>query len=318
MTVPLWAWIAVIGLTLVLLALDLFVFHREAHEIRLREAAAYSAFYVAVGVGFGVAVWIGLGAEGGGEYFAGYLIEKALSVDNVFVFALVFSFFGIPRRYQHRVLFWGVLGAIVLRGIFIALGAVLLDRVDFIVYVFGAFLVYTGIKMARRHEIEVHPDRNIAIRLLRKVMPVSSEIDGQKFWVRKAGVLTATPLLAALVMVEAADVVFAVDSVPAIFAVTRDTFIVFTANVFAILGLRALYFLLADTIPRFAYLQTGLAVILVFVGAKMFLTDVGKLPVWISLTVIGAILAASMTASIVARRRTGGPSGTDPLHHTTA
>jgi tellurite resistance protein TerC len=303
MAVPWWAWAAVIAFTLALLALDLFVLHRDAHEVSLREAGWMSAFYAGIGLAFGVLMWVWRGPEAGGEYFAGYLIEKSLSVDNIFVFALIFSYFGIPAKYQHRVLFWGVLGAIAFRAIFIALGAALLNNVDAIVYVFGAFLIYTGIRMARGHTMEVHPDRNPVIRLMRRVIPVTNELHGQRFIFRDAGRWVATPLLAALVMVETMDVVFAVDSVPAIFAITDDVFIVFTANVFAILGLRALYFLLAGTIPRFAYLQMGLALVLVFVGAKMFLTDVGKLPVWISLGVIVAIIGTSLAASIWKARR---------------
>ncbi len=306
MAVPWWAWAAVIAFTLVLLALDLFVLHREAHEVSLREAGWLSAFYAGIGLGFGALMWVWRGPEAGGEYLAGYLIEKSLSVDNIFVFALIFSYFAIPAKYQHRVLFWGIIGAIAFRALFIALGAVLLNNVDWIVYVFGAFLVYTGIKMARGHSVEVHPDRNPVIRLMRRVIPVSDELHGQRFLVRDAGKWVATPLLAALVAVETMDVVFAIDSVPAIFAITDDVFIVFTANVFAILGLRAMYFLLAGTIPRFAYLQTGLALVLVFVGAKMFLTDVGKLPIWISLGVIAAIIGTSIAASLWKVRRGGG------------
>jgi tellurite resistance protein TerC len=301
--VPWWAWAAVVAVTLALLALDLFVFHRDAHEVSLREAAWLSAMYAAAGLGFGAVVWVWRGPEAGGEYLAGYLIEKSLSVDNIFVFALIFSWFGIPARYQHRVLFWGVLGAIAFRALFIAVGAALLNEVDWVVYVFGAFLVYTGVRMARGHTVQVHPDRNPVIRLMRRVIHVTDDLRGSRFLLREGGRWVATPLLAALVMVETMDIVFAVDSVPAIFAITDDTFIVFTANVFAILGLRALYFLLAGTIPRFAYLQAGLALILVFVGAKMFLTDVGKLPVWISLSVIGGILAAGIGASILRARR---------------
>ena len=304
--VPWWAWAAVIGFTLLLLALDLLVLHREAHEVSLREAGRQSAFYVAVGLAFGGVIWAWRGPEAGGEYLAGYLIEKSLSVDNVFVFALIFSYFAVPAKYQHRVLFWGIIGAIAFRALFIALGAVLLNNVDWIVYVFGAFLVYTGVKMARGHSVEVHPERNPVIRLMRCVVPVSDELRGQRFLVREGGRWVATPLLAALVVVETMDIVFAIDSVPAIFAITDDVFIVFTANVFAILGLRAMYFLLAGTIPRFAYLQTGLALVLVFVGAKMFLTDIGKLPIWISLGVITGIVGTSIVASLWKNRRDGG------------
>jgi tellurite resistance protein TerC len=309
--VPWWAWAAVVAFTLVLLALDLFVLHREAHEVSLREAGWLSAFYAGIGLAFGGLIWAWRGPEAGGEYLAGYLIEKSLSVDNIFVFALIFSYFAIPAKYQHRVLFWGIIGAIAFRALFIALGAVLLNNIDWIVYVFGAFLVYTGIRMARGHTTEVHPDRNPVIRLMRRFIPVSDELRGQRFLVREGGKWIATPLLAALVVVETMDIVFAIDSVPAIFAITDDVFIVFTANVFAILGLRAMYFLLAGTIPRFAYLQTGLALVLVFVGAKMFLTDVGKLPVWISLGVITTIIGTAVVASLWKARRDGG-AGTPP------
>jgi tellurite resistance protein TerC len=304
--VPWWAWVAVVAFTLALLALDLLVLHRDAREVSLREAGWTSALYAGIGLGFGGLVWAWRGPEAGGEYLAGYLIEKSLSVDNIFVFALIFAYFGIPARYQHRVLFWGVLGAIAFRALFIAIGAALLDNVDWVVYAFGALLVYTGIRMARGHTVEVQPDRNPVIRLMRRIVPVSDELRGQRFLVRDAGGWVATPLLAALVVVETMDIVFAIDSVPAIFAITDDAFIVFTANVFAILGLRALYFLLAGTIPRFAYLQTGLALVLVFVGAKMFLTDVGKLPVWVSLGVIATVIAGSVVASLWRARREGG------------
>ena len=315
--VPWWAWAAVVAFTLFLLALDLFVLHREAHEVSLREAGWLSAFYAGIGLAFGGVIWAWRGPEAGGEYFAGYLIEKSLSVDNIFVFALIFSYFAIPAKYQHRVLFWGIIGAIAFRALFIALGAVLLNNIDWIVYVFGAFLVYTGIRMARGHSVEVHPDRNPVIRLMRRAVPVSDELRGQRFLVREAGRWVATPLLAALVVVETMDIVFAIDSVPAIFAITDDVFIVFTANVFAILGLRAMYFLLAGTIPRFAYLQTGLALVLVFVGAKMFLTDVGKLPVWISLGAIAAIIGTAIGASLWKARRDGG-TGSPPAAATGA
>ncbi len=305
--VPWWAWAAVVAFTLLLLALDLFVLHREAHEVSLREAGWLSAFYAGIGLAFGALIWVWRGPEAGGEYLAGYLIEKSLSIDNIFVFALIFSYFAIPAKYQHRVLFWGIIGAIAFRALFIALGAVLLNNIDWIVYVFGAFLIYTGIRMARGHSVQVHPERNPVVRLMRRVIPVSDELRGQRFLVREGGRWVATPLLAALVVVETMDIVFAIDSVPAIFAITDDVFIVFTANVFAILGLRAMYFLLAGTIPRFAYLQTGLALVLVFVGAKMFLTDVGKLPVWISLGVIAAIIGTAIGASVWKARRDDGP-----------
>jgi tellurite resistance protein TerC len=238
-------------------------------------------------------------ASTAGEYFAGYLIEKSLSVDNIFVFALIFGYFAVPGKYQHRVLFWGVVGALVMRAGFIAAGATLLDRFSWTVYVFGAFLVVTGVRMARRRDEHVDPARNPIVRLLRRRVPMTDGYEGQRFFVRRPGRLLATPLLAVLVVVETTDVVFAVDSIPAIFAVTDETFLVFTSNAFAILGLRALYFLLAGMISRFAYLKIGLAAVLAFVGVKLLLTHVLHLPVSLSLGVIAAILGTALVASLV-------------------
>lgn len=302
MAVPWWAWAAVIAFTLVLLALDLFVLHKEAHEVSLREAGWLSAFYAGIGLSFGALMWAWRGPEAGGEYLAGYLIEKSLSVDNIFVFALIFSYFAIPAKYQHRVLFWGIIGAIAFRALFIALGAVLLNNVDWIVYVFGAFLVYTGIKMARGHSVEVHPDRNPVIRLMRRVIPVSDELHGQRFLVRDAGKWVATPLLAALVAVETMDVVFAIDSVPAIFGLTGEPFVVYTSNIFAILGLRNLYFLLAGAVDKFHLLKYGLGTVLIFVGLKMTILNRlwdGHFPITVSLGIIVAVIGASITLSLL-------------------
>ena len=305
-TFPLWAWVA-FGVSIVfLLLLDLFVLHREAKEISFREASVLSAFWVTLALLFGVFVWAWAGTTTAGEYFAGYVIEKALSVDNVFVFALIFSYFAVPLRYQYRVLFWGVVGALVLRVVFILVGAELLERYDWMVYVFGVFLIYTGVRMAFHRDEEVHPERNPVLKLLRRLLPMTDGYRGQRFLVREGpgrGTLMATPLLAVLVMVETTDVIFAVDSIPAIFAITTDTFVVWTSNAFAILGLRALYFMLAGLIKRFVYLSVGLSVVLVFVGAKFIISDlVGKVPIWVSLPFIVTVVTVSIVASLYKTR----------------
>ena len=299
MDVPLYVWAATLGAIAAMLALDLLVLHRDAHEVSMREAALTSSMWVALGVLFGVGVWVVAGGEYAGEYFAGYLIEKSLSVDNIFVFALIFGYFAVPAKYKHRVLFWGVVGALVLRAGFIAAGATLLDRFSWTVYVFGAFLLVTGVRMARQKDEHVDPGRNPLLRLLRRRVPMTDAYEGQRFVVRRTGRLLATPLLAVLLVVETTDVVFAVDSIPAIFAVTDEPFLVFTSNAFAILGLRALYFLLAGMITRFAYLKLGLAAVLAFVGVKLVLTHVVHLPIWLSLGVIAGILGTSLVASLV-------------------
>ena len=299
MDVPIYVWAATLGGIAAMLALDLLVLHRDAHEVSMREAALTSAMWVALGVAFGVGVWVVAGGEHAGEYFAGYLIEKSLSVDNIFVFALIFGYFAVPAKYQHRVLFWGVVGALVMRAGFIAAGATLLERFSWTVYVFGAFLVVTGVRMARQRDAHVDPSRNPILRLLRRRVPMTDDYEGQRFFVRRAGQLLATPMLAVLVVVETTDVVFAVDSIPAIFAVTDEPFLVFTSNAFAILGLRALYFLLAGMISRFAYLKIGLAAVLAFVGVKLLLTHTVHIPIWLSLGVIAAILGTALVASLV-------------------
>jgi tellurite resistance protein TerC len=300
--VPLWAWGAVGALIVAMLLLDLLVFHREAHEVTMREAATSSAMWVALGLAFGAVVWMVWGGDRAGEYYAGYLIEKSLSVDNIFVFALLFSFFAVPAAYQHRLLFWGVLGALVFRGLFIAAGAALLENFHWIIYVFGGFLVWTGVRMARHGDAEVHPERNPMLRLLRRVMPVTDSYVGTRFFLRRDHRTWATPLFAVLVAIETTDVLFAVDSIPAIFAVTDEPFLVFTSNAFAILGLRALYFLLAGLMDRFVYLKYGLAAILVFVGIKMLLVDVWHIPIALSLAVIAAVLGAAVALSLRATR----------------
>jgi len=298
LSVDLWVWPAFVGLILLLLALDLFVFHREAHEVSFREATLFSVFWIALGLGFGALIFAWMGPKAGGEYLAGYLIEKSLAVDNIFVFALIFGYFAVPAKYQHRVLFWGVVGALVFRAAFIAGGAALLENFHWMIYVFGGFLVFTGIRMALHRDEEVHPERNPALRLFRRVVPTTDEYHGQRFVIRKAGKLLATPLMAVLVLVETSDIIFAVDSIPAIFAVTDDPFLVFSSNAFAILGLRALYFMLAGMIDRFVYLKVGLALVLVFVGVKMLLADIFHIPIWISLAVIAATIGVSIMVSL--------------------
>ena len=314
MDVPLWAWAAVLAVILVMLAIDLLA-HRKAHVVSVREAAVWSAVWVTLGLAFGGIVWWAYGAEAGGQYYAGYLIEKSLAVDNVFVFALIFTYFAVPREYQHRVLFYGVLGALVFRAIFIAGGVVLIENFAWVLYLFGAFLVFTGWKMYSHRNDEMDPSRNPVLRLVRRWVPSTDEYDGQKFWVKRAGRWVATPLFTVLVLVETTDIIFAVDSIPAIFAVTQEPFLVFTSNAFAILGLRAMYFLLADLIHRFVYLKAGLSAILVFVGVKMLLLDVWKVPIWLSLTVIATCITVAVVASLRATRDQAPASrGSEPDH----
>ncbi len=301
MDVSLWIWFAVLGAIVAMLAVDL-VAHRVAHEVSVKEATAWSALWLALGLGFGLVVWAGWGSQQAGEYYAGYLIEKSLAVDNVFVIALIFTALAVPRAYQHRVLFFGVLGALVMRATFIAAGTALIDTLHWILYAFGALLIFTGWKMYRTRDGHADPAQGRAYRMLTRLVPHTAEYHGQKFWVRKAGRLVATPLLMVLLLVEISDLIFAVDSLPAIFAVTTDPFLVFTSNAFAILGLRALYFLLADLMHRFRHLKTGLAAILGFVGVKMLLVDVVKVPIGISLTVIATILATAILTSLRSTR----------------
>jgi tellurite resistance protein TerC len=292
-------WIAFLAFIGFLLFLDLFVFHRNAHVVKVREAALFSAFWIALGVGFGVLVFFWLGSDKSVEYFTGYLIEKSLSVDNVFVFALIFGAFAVPAQYQHRVLFWGVVGALAMRLVMIVAGAALIEAYQWILYVFGAFLILTGIRMGLSHgKPEKDPSQNPVVKFARRRLPFTDSYDGQKFFTRVNAKRVATPLLLVLISVEITDLIFAVDSIPAIFAVTRDPFIVYTSNAFAILGLRALYFLLADLKNRFRYLKLGLAVILVFVGVKLTVVNLGvKIDPILSLVVVMAILAISIYAS---------------------
>jgi tellurite resistance protein TerC len=302
-TFPLWAWAGFLVLLALLLVLDLAVLARGARVISFRRAAGLSAFWIGVAAVFGIALLLVAGPERGGEYFAGYIVEKSLSVDNVFVFALIFTYFAVPDEYQYRVLFWGVVGALVLRGVFVLIGAELLNRYEWMVFLFGAFLIYTGIRMAFHRDSEVHPERNPVLRLVRSLLPMTKDFEGERFFTRHAGKLMATPLFAVIVVIGTTDMVFAVDSIPAIFAITSSAFIVWTANAFAVLGLRPLYFMLAGMMDRFVYLQTGLAVILVFVGAKFIYSYYfGKLPIWISLPFIATVVAVSIGASLYKTR----------------
>jgi len=280
------------------LALDLFVFHRKSHEVRLREALIGSAAWIALALLFGVGVYVWRGSVPAMEFYTGYVIELSLSVDNLFVFLLLFRFFAVPRAYQHKVLFWGILGAVVMRLAFILAGVSLLHRFHWAIYVFGAILVYSGIRMWSESGTQIHPERNPVLKLCRRFIPISNDYHGASFFVRHAGRLIATPLLLVFVMVETTDLIFAVDSIPAVLAITRDPFIVFTSNIFAVLGLRALFFSLAGVMQIFHYLHYGLAAILVFVGLKMVLSDVFEIPTHVALGIVLALLLASVGASM--------------------
>jgi tellurite resistance protein TerC len=301
--VPLWAWAALIGTITALLVADLLIVHRRPHAVGFRAAAIESVAWISLGLSFTAVVAVWLGGDAAGEYITGYLIEKSLSVDNVFVWAVLFSYFAVPREYQFRVLFWGIFGALVMRAVFIFAGVAVLERFEWVLYVFGAFLIVTAVKIARHRETEVHPERNLVLKVVRRIVPSTAEYDGQKMFTRRTGRRLATPLFIVLVLVESTDVVFAVDSVPAILAVSREPFIVFSSNAFAILGLRALYFLLAGMAGRFRYLNIGLGVILGFVGVKMLAAELYHPPMWLSLGVIAAALAISITASLRAEKR---------------
>jgi tellurite resistance protein TerC len=303
MSVPAWAWLVLTGVIAAMLAVDLFV-RRDNHVIGFREAVVWSAVWVAAGLGFGVVLWLWQGGQAAEAYYAGYLIEKALSVDNIFVIALIFGFFAVPAAYQHKVLFWGVIGALVFRLVFIFVGAGLLESFFWTAYVFGAFLVYTGYKMAFRGDRDVHPDRNPVVRLVRRIVPTDASYHGDRFFARVNGRRVATLLFVVLVAIEATDLIFAIDSVAAILAITTSTFIVWTANAFAILGLRSLYFCLAGLLRRFTYLHYGLAFLLAFAGVKLILseTPVGKLPIPVTLGVIVVTITVAIVWSLIANR----------------
>jgi tellurite resistance protein TerC len=313
---PFWMWGGFLLFIFAMLAIDLGIFNRTAHTLSLKEAGIWTAVWVTLGLIFGGMLYAWQGPTQGLEYLTGYLLEYSLSVDNIFVFVLLFTFFRVPSQYQHRVLFWGILGALLMRGTMILLGAALLERFEWIIYLFGAFLIFTGVRMAFHgdEDEEVHPEGNALVRILRRFIPITSEYHGQRFLIREAGKTMATPLLVVLLIVESTDLVFAVDSIPAIFAVTRDPFIVFTSNVFAILGLRSLYFLLASVVDKFHYLRAALSVILTFVGIKMLLPEISYLvsgveyhiPISLSLGFILGVLALAVLASWIRARRLGG------------
>lgn len=292
-------WIGFNLFVLLMLALDLGVFHRKAHVVKTKEALLWSAVWIAMALLFNLGVYFWQGQKVALEFLTGYLIEKSLSVDNIFVFIMIFAYFGVPALYQHKVLFWGILGALVMRAVFIASGVALIERFHWIIYVFGAFLILTGVKMAWQKDKEIHPEKNPLLRLFRRLMPVTDRYHGGAFFVKQAGGSFATPLFVVLLLVETTDLIFAVDSIPAILAITLDPFIVYTSNVFAILGLRSLYFALAGIMPLFHYLNYGLAAILAFVGAKMMLVDFYKIPIGISLGVVAVILLMSIIASLL-------------------
>lgn len=303
MDVALWIWAVFAAGVVAVLLVDLLVFHRRAQEVALREASIWTAVWLALAVGFAGVVWAWRGGEAATEYLTGYLIERRLSIDNIFVLAVIFSYFAVPPQYRHRALLWGVLGALLLRAGFIAGGAVALERFAWTVYVLGVFLIATGLRLTVR-EVEAQPDKNVVLRLVRRVVPMTERFHGQRFFVRIERRLLATPMLAVLVAVATTDVAFAADSVPAIFAVTDDVFLVFAANAFSVLGMLALYFLLAGAIGRFRYLRPALAAILVFVGAKMAASDLYHVPVALSLAVIVSILAAAVALSLRQELRT--------------
>jgi tellurite resistance protein TerC len=291
-------WILFNAFVLAMLVLDLGVFHRRTHTVRFREAMIWSVVWIVLAAGFAVVIFFWHGRTPALEFVTGYVIELSLSVDNLFVFLLIFRYFQVPPGHQHKVLFWGILGALIMRAIFIAAGVGLITRFHWIVYVFGAFLVYSGIKLFRQGEAEIHPEKNPVLRLFRRWVPVTKDYEGDKFFVRRAGLL-ATPLLVVLVVVETTDLLFAVDSIPAILAITRDAFIVYTSNVFAILGLRSMYFALAGMMEMFRYLHYGLSLVLMFVGAKMLVSHYYELSTIVALSVVGGILLVSVLASLM-------------------
>jgi tellurite resistance protein TerC len=301
--VPLWAWAALVGFIVLLLVVDLLLVHRTPHDISFKEAAIESTVWISIGLLFTLVMFGWHGGSAAGEYLSGYLIEKSLSVDNVFVWAVIFSYFGVPQRYQFRVLFWGIFGALVLRAVFIFAGVALIEAFDWILYVFGAFLLITAVRVARHKDAEVHPEHNPVLRLVRRIVPSTNDYDGQKLFTKRTGRMLATPLFAVLILVETTDVVFAVDSIPAILAVSREPFIVFSSNAFAILGLRSLYFLLAGMAGRFRYLNIGLGAILFFVGIKMIIVEWYHFPTWVSLTVIAVLLTLTIWLSLRAEKR---------------
>ncbi|MHC1703929.1 MAG: TerC family protein [Tenuifilaceae bacterium] len=303
MVIDSYVWIGFIAFVFLLLAIDLGVFHRKSHEVKIKEALIWSAIWISLAFVFNYGVYIFMGKEKALEFLAGYLIEKSLSVDNLFVFIMLFTFFNVSPKYQHKVLFWGIIGALVMRAVFIFAGVALINKFHWIIYFFGAFLVFTGLKMLFHKDEKIEPDKNPLVKLFKKIFPVSEEMHGGKFFVKINEKTFATPLFVVLLVVEFTDLIFAVDSIPAILAISNDTFIIFTSNVFAILGLRALYFALAGITKYFYYLKYGLSAILVFVGIKMVIVDFYKIPIVYSLLTILGILAISILLSIIIPRK---------------
>jgi tellurite resistance protein TerC len=301
---PTWMWLVFLGIVVTVLAFDLGILHKDQKEIEVGESLKLSAFYLALAAAFGGWVWWAMGAQAGIEYYTGFVVEWSLSLDNVFAISMIFTYFAVPRKYQHRVLFWGILGVIVMRGIMIALGAAMVSQFSWVLYLFGAFLLFTGIKMLWMADTESNVGENPLLGFLRRHLRVTESFHGQRFWVKEPDasgklVWTATPLFMCLMLVEAVDLIFAVDSVPAIFAITQDPFIVYTSNIFAILGLRALYFALAAMIHRFRYLKYALALVLVFIGCKIFAVNLfGKMPAWISLGVTFGLISGGIVYSL--------------------
>jgi tellurite resistance protein TerC len=305
-------WVAFNIFVVAMLALDLGVFHRKAHVIEIKEALGWSVAWILLSLLFNLGIYFWRGSETALEFLTGYLIEKSLSVDNIFVFVLIFSYFRIPFLYQHKVLFWGIVGALILRAIFIAVGITLMEKFHWVIYIFGGFLIVTGLRMGLQKHKEIHPEKNPVLRLFRRFMPVTDDVEEGRFFVKRGRHHAATPLFITVLVVETTDLIFAVDSIPAILAITSDPFIVYTSNVFAILGLRALYFAIAGMIQRFQYLHYGLSAILVFVGIKMLFSSVYKIPVGFALGVIATILLISVIASIVRPRKiASGPASTN-------
>jgi tellurite resistance protein TerC len=300
---PLFMWVGFIALILVFLLIDLGVFNRKEHEIGIKEALIWAGVWFGAAMIFNIWIYFQFGQEPALDFFTGYLIEKSLSVDNLFVFLMIFTAFSIPRIYQHRVLFWGIIGAIIMRGLFIGLGAALLQRFEWVFYVFGAVLIYGAYRMQFNKEERFDPGKSVIVRAVRKVFPVSTRLDGHRFFTRENGKTAITVLFLTLIVIELTDVVFAFDSIPAIFAITTDPFLVFTSNIFAILGLRSLYFVLAAIAGMFEYLKTGLAIILGFIGVKLLVREFYHIPTMVSLIVIAAVLIVTMVASVVHARR---------------
>jgi tellurite resistance protein TerC len=292
-------WLIFAAVIALMFILDLWLFNRKSHEIHFKEALSWTLVWVGIAAAFNVGVWYFLGKSKALEFLTGYVIEESLSVDNLFVFIMIFSYFKVTRAQQPKILKWGIIGALVMRGIFIVVGIGLIERFHWAVYVFGAVLIYTGIKMAFGGEGEIDPEKNLAVRLLRKLVPITKGTWGDRFFIKRRGIVAATPLLLTLIVVESSDLIFAVDSIPAVLAVTRDPFIVYSSNVFAIMGLRSLYYLLAHVMEMFVYLKLGVSCILAFVGGKMLLADVVEIPLHFSLGVIVGVLTISVLASLV-------------------